>query len=152
DFLDVSSKLDISSRVVSLRPPPSPVAPAPLKPPSASERPAGGRVASVAQPRPAQAVAPSPAPAPTPQQSLTRRAAARWYRRMNPERNFPLSVVFSGKQIRIIGGAGLGITLGQQEIVLEASDPVLSVEPWFPGCLISPPRADVHVSQENTVC
>jgi hypothetical protein len=71
---------------------------------------------------------------------------------MNPARNFPLSVVFSGKEIRIVGGSGLGITLGKQEIVLDGADPVLSVEPWFPGCLISPPRADVHVSQESTVC
>jgi hypothetical protein len=61
-------------------------------------------------------------------------------------------VVFSGKQIRLVGGSGLGITLGQHEIMLDAEHPVLSVEPWFPGCLISPPRADVVVSEETTVC
>jgi hypothetical protein len=71
---------------------------------------------------------------------------------MNPDRNFPLSVVLSGRQIRIVGGSGLGITLGAKEIVLDSADPVLRIEPWFPGCLISPPQADVHCSQETTVC
>jgi hypothetical protein len=71
---------------------------------------------------------------------------------MNPQRNFPLSVVFSGKQMRIVGGAGLGITIGEREIALDPAHPVLQVEPWFPGCLISPPRVDVVVSQETTVC
>jgi hypothetical protein len=71
---------------------------------------------------------------------------------MNPDRNFPLSVVLSGKQIRIVGGSGLGITLGTREIVLDAVEPVLNIEPWFPGCLVSPPRADVHCSQETTTC
>jgi serine/threonine protein kinase len=144
EFFDIASKLDISSRAVLLDPStrvslPSP----PIKPPS---------TLSYAPLPSAAEAAPSRAPAAAAPAPLTRRAAARWYRRMNPARNFPLSVVFSGKEIRIVGGSGLGITLGQQEIVLDPSDPVLSVEPWFPGCLISPPRADVHVSQENTVC
>src|SRR5207244_9406802 len=124
---------------------PAPIAPASLRQPVPAPR----------LPAPALAPAPSAAPAPpaaAPLARLTRRAAARWYRRMNPQRNFPLSVVFSGKEIRIVGGNGLGITLGQQEIALDPADPVLSVEPHFPGCLISPPRADVHVSQENTIC
>lgn len=109
--------------------------------------------ADIPRPQPAPSAAPRPAtPAPAPQAALMRRAAARWYRRMNPQRNFPLSVVFSGKQIRLVGGSGLGITLGQREIVLDADHPVLAVEPRFPGCLISPPRADVVVSQETTVC
>ncbi len=147
-FLDISSKLDVSSKAV-LRPPQPSAAVAPsLRPPS-FEPSTATRLAPV--PPLANPVA-SPAPAAAPPAALTRRAAARWYRRMNPHRNFPLSVVFSGKQIRIVGGSGLGITLGQQEIVLDPADPVLSVEPWFPGCLISPPRADVHVSQESTVC
>lgn len=89
--------------------------------------------------------------APTARQ-VKRRAAARWYRRMNPDRNFPLTVVFSGKQIRIVGGSGLGITLGAQEIVLDPQNPVLNVEPRFPGCLISPPQADVVCSQETATC
>ncbi len=132
--------LDISSRAVMT--PPRPSAPA--------MDPTTVRFAPPA-PSPVQAAA-APAASMAPPSQLTRRAAARWYRRMNPECNFPLSVVISGKQIRIVGGSGLGITLGQQEIVLDAADPTLSVEPWFPGCLISPPRADVHVNQENTVC
>lgn len=101
------------------------------------------------------AAAPQPSPVHVPsteQKQLSRRAAARWYRRMNPDRNFPLSVVLSGKEIRIVGGSGLGITLGAKEIVIDPQDPVLSIEPWFPGCLISPPRADVHCSQETTTC
>lgn len=106
----------------------------------------------IGTPPPAPAPQPVPMATAAPMQTLTRRAAARWYRRMNPQRNFPLSVVFSGREIRIVGGSGLGITLGQQEIVLDPAHPVLEVEPWFPGCLISPPRADVHVSQETTVC
>lgn len=96
---------------------------------------------------------PSPTSAPsTVQNRLSRRAAARWYRRMNPDRNFPLSVVLSGKEIRIVGGSGLGITLGAKEIVIDPDDPVLSIEPSFPGCLVSPPRADVHCSQDTTTC
>jgi hypothetical protein len=71
---------------------------------------------------------------------------------MNPDRNFPLTVVLSGKQIRIVGGSGLGITLGDKEIVIDADDPVLSIEPCFPGCLISPPRADVQCTQDTTIC
>lgn len=135
--------LDISSKAVM----------APPRPGSAMTPPSTVRNAP---PAPAPVAAPAAVAAPadvlTPPAQLTRRAAVRWYRRMNPQHNFPLSVVISGKQIRIVGGAGLGITLGQQEIVLAAADPILSVEPWFPGCLISPPRADVHVQQENTVC
>jgi hypothetical protein len=71
---------------------------------------------------------------------------------MNPQKNFPLSVVISGKQIRMVGGSGLGITVGNREIALDADHPILAIEPWFPGCLISPPRADVAVTQETTVC
>lgn len=143
EFLDVSSRLAL----------PVPQPSAAVKPPS-TIRVAPLPAASIPLPaaqalRPAPTLATAVAPA---QAELTRRAAARWYRRMNPDRNFPLSVVFSGKQIRIVGGSGLGITLGKQEIVLDAADPILGVEPWFPGCLISPPRADVHVSQETTVC
>lgn len=140
---------DISSKAVVFHPP-APAGGAPPQPPHMPAMPSPARPTSVAatMPQPSAAAAAAPAPA-TP---LTRRAAARWYRRMNPQRNFPLSVVFSGKQIRIVGGSGLGITLGQQEIMLDADDPVLAVEPRFPGCLISPPRAEVTVSQETTVC
>lgn len=109
-------------------------------------------ISSTLSPAPPPASRPATAPAQPQTAPLTRRAAARWYRRMNPQRNFPLTVVFSGREIRIVGGSGLGITLGQKEIVLDPAYPVLAVEPWFPGCLISPPRADVHVSQETTVC
>jgi hypothetical protein len=133
DYLDISSKASLPQRAPCdvMTPPP----------------------ASMAMPsRAAVGAPPAPRAAPAPSPQLVRRAAARWYRRMNPHRNFPLSVVFSGKQIRIVGGAGLGITLGTREIVLDGDDPVVSVEPWFPGCLISPPRADVHVSDESTVC
>jgi hypothetical protein len=115
----------------------------------ADPAPSGARLARLDPPT--QMALPVP-PAAAPAERLVRRAAVRWYRRMNPQRNFPLSVVFSGKQIRIVGGSGLGITLGEREIVLDHADPVLNVEPSFPGCLISPPRADVTVSEETTVC
>jgi serine/threonine-protein kinase len=134
DFLDMASRFG------------GPPAPAPIshmKPPSTRK----------VSPLPSTTVAVSASASLTPADArVTRRAAARWYRRMNPDRSFPLSVVFSGKQIRIVGGSGLGIILGQQEIVLDASDPVLSVEPMFPGCIVSPPQANVHVAEEQTVC
>jgi serine/threonine protein kinase len=147
-FLDVASTLDVSSKAVL--PPPQPRPPAPLPSPQAPalQLPSTKCFAPVLP----AAAAPSTQPAAAPATTLVRRAAARWYRRMNPGRNFPLSVVFSGKEIRIVGGSGLGITLGRQEIVLDPADPVLSVEPWFPGCLISPPRAEVHVTEESTIC
>jgi hypothetical protein len=127
--------LDVSSKAIAWRPQPRAVDKPPSTMVAASAAPAAAAVSAPATP-----------------QALVRRAAARWYRRMNPHRNFPLSVVLSGKQIRIVGGSGLGITLGQREIVLDPADPVLAIEPWFPGCLISPPRAEVHVSEETTVC
>jgi len=143
EFLDISSK--------AAPPPPRPVAaPSSLEPSTnVGVAPIPPATAAPAGPAPSPALAPVTATAPS---QLTRRAAARWYRRMNPARNFPLSVVFSGKQIRIVGGSGLGITLGQQEIVLDGADPVLRVEPSFPGCLVSPARADVVVSEETTLC
>jgi serine/threonine protein kinase len=149
---------DVSSKAVVVQPRPRsgvrPAATIPVSPVT----PAAGQTAS--PPSPSLREEPMPGSAPGeaasvgagPAAQLTRRAAARWYRRMNPEKNFPLSVVFSGKKIRIVGGSGLGVTMGQREIVLDAADPVLSVEPSFPGCLISPPRADVHVTQETTIC
>jgi hypothetical protein len=139
--------LDIASQADVLHPaPPASVHP-PHPHPSTPMAPGPARASSMA-------AAPQASSAPAAREAavLTRRAAARWYRRMNPQRNFPLSVVFSGKQIRIVGGRGLGITVGQREIVLDPAHPVLAVEPWFPGCLISPPRADVVVSQETTTC
>jgi serine/threonine protein kinase len=162
EFFDIASRVEIASQAILLPPQPSAVAsppieppwpePPPPKPPSLEPSTAIG----LAPLPPVANAARSPVPALAPSRALpsplTRRAAARWYRRMNPARNFPLSVVFSGKQIRIVGGSGLGITLGQREIALDPDDPVLSVEPHFPGCLISPPSADVHVSQEDAVC
>jgi serine/threonine protein kinase len=143
DFLDVASVL-----AMPFAPPRDVVLPpAPATAPSQSRGTAALR-APTSAPR---NVSPA-ATAATTDARLVRRAAARWYRRMNPERNFPLSVVISGKEIRIVGGSGLGITLGQRQIELDPADPVLSVEPSFPGCLISPSRADVLVSDINAVC
>jgi serine/threonine-protein kinase len=148
EFFDVISKLDVSSRAAIPPPLLEPATRPPLGRPATEPSTATGLAPAPPIANAVQSAAPAPAVAPP----LTRRAAARWYRRMNPARNFPLSVVFSGKQIRIVGGSGLGVTLGRQEIVLDPADPVLSVEPWFPGCLISPQRAEMQVADETTVC
>lgn len=88
---------------------------------------------------------------PTRDYYLRRRAAARWFLRMNPARNFPLSVVFSGKKLRIRHAAGMGVTLGTNEIVLDPSDPFVEVEPHFPGCMVTPPKCRLDLSAMTTV-
>lgn len=106
--------------------------------------------AEIAPQRAAPTAAPTAAPSET-AAALRRRAAARWFNRMNPHDHFALAVVFTGKAIRLQEVKGMKITVGQQEIVLAAEEPFLEVEPCFPGCVIAPPRAIVEVAAETTV-
>ncbi len=86
-----------------------------------------------------------------PAEGLRRRAAARWFTRMNPSRNFPLTVVLSGRKIKVLDARGMKVSVGTRDIVVDAEHPLLEVEPSFPGCLIMPPSAAVDVSEETTV-
>ena len=53
---------------------------------------------------------------------------------MNPHRSFAFAVTFSG-----------------QEVANDPADPVVEVEPCFPGCVVSPPRPRVDLSQATRV-
>jgi hypothetical protein len=60
---------------------------------------------------------------------------------MNPQKSFALSVIFSGLPIQVVARRGMSVAVAANEIALDPDDPVVEVEPCFPGCLVSPPRA-----------
>jgi hypothetical protein len=113
-------------------------------------------VASVAMGPPPAAAAPAPAAVPAAQaapgsEGLRRRSAARWFHRMNPQRSFALSVIFSGLPIQLVALRGMRVAVGEKEIVLDPSDPLVEVEPCFPGCLVTPPRGRADLTEQTVV-
>ena len=87
---------------------------------------------------------------PTLDTGLKRRAAARWYTRMNPHENFPLDVAISGGKIQLSSTPGTKLSFGEMDFVIDPQDPIVEVQPQFPGCLISPTAISADVSEENT--
>lgn len=83
------------------------------------------------------------------QTSLRRRAATRWFRRMNPHRTFDLTVFFSGGELRVVAGEDMGVSIGQNAFVLDRAEPDVEVEPCFPGCLVTPPRVRLDLTPEQ---
>lgn len=79
-----------------------------------------------------------------------RRAAARWYRRMNPGHNFQLSVLFTGSRVEVIATEELPVSVSAKDIVVSQEDPFVNVEPCFPGCIVSPPVRAVDLSADRT--
>lgn len=77
---------------------------------------------------------------------LERRSTVRYYRRMNPRKNYPVLVAFTrealakAKGVAQVEGAGL---------VLDAARPVITVVPVFPGCLCSPNQIEVDLTPES---
>jgi hypothetical protein len=82
---------------------------------------------------------------------LRRRSAARWFHRMNPQQSFALSVIFSGFPIQVVARRGMSVAVGANEIALDPDYPVVEVEPCFPGCLISPPRARADLGEPTVL-
>jgi hypothetical protein len=68
---------------------------------------------------------------------------------MNPERNFPLDVVITGRDVKVVAARGMKVAVGRQMLELDPSDPLLTVIPRFAGCLVVPPRLQLDVSPET---
>jgi len=101
---------------------------------------------SMILPRPAPMQEPSTAVASTVAEPMLRRAAARWYSRMNPNLHFAVSIVISGRESRIVAARGMEVTIGKAEFQIDPDEPIVEIEPCFPGCLISPERLRIDVS------
>lgn len=155
-----SYTLDIATVAVAPPEPKSAAAAAPLPPAAAAQAPpepsrrkmkkeAGSKPPSPPLPPPVMASAPMEDElAALPSSTFERSTAARWFRRMNPNRAFELSVFFSAGEIRIVPGENMGVNIGQNRFEIDETNPDVEVEPHFPGCLVTPSRIRVDLTPE----
>src|SRR5205807_2180150 len=72
---------------------------------------------------------------------VERRAAVRYYHRMNPERMFPLLVVLSRQSLQEV--VKRGVAQAESTGFRVALDSLVEVEPILPGCGCFPPKEQV---------
>jgi len=84
----------------------------------------------------------------TSEQGLKRRATVRWYRRMNPERMYPLTVALARGRVKEVRVAGVGQAVAPEMLVIPTSNPFVTVRPVLPGVLCYPPEQTVDVTPE----
>jgi hypothetical protein len=82
------------------------------------------------------------------EKGLRRRANVRWYKRMNPQRMYPLTVVLAKGRIKEVRVKGVGQTVAKEMLVVSASNPYIIVRPVLPGCVVYPPEQCVDVTPE----
>ncbi|MEM1296406.1 MAG: serine/threonine-protein kinase, partial [Verrucomicrobiota bacterium] len=154
-----SYTLDIAT--VAVAPPkPKPAGAASALPPppaKASPEPSRRKMKKEADSKPSSPPLPAPVMASAPLEeemeappsaTFERSTAARWFRRMNPNRAFELSVFFSAGEIRIVPGENMGVNIGQNRFEIDEANPDVEVEPHFPGCLVTPSRIRVDLTPE----
>lgn len=126
----------------SIVPPPMPAAPAPIP---------GSAPISAPGPVPPARRAPTAEPAPvrtSTQPAVVRRhATVRYYRRLLPNRLYPLMVVLSVDRLRSLVQAELD-QAATDGVVLKTEEPVV-IEPILPGCTVYPPRAEVRIGTDE---
>lgn len=144
-------------------PPPPPAAPPP-PPPVALPRPA-----AAAPPPPVRAAMPAPPPrraarqetlgrikslqdakeeAPADTSPLRRRANVRWFRTMNPQRMYPLTVVLAKGRVREVQVKGVAQAVSAEQLVISADNPFVTVRPVLPGVKVYPPEQTVDVTPD----
>jgi len=77
---------------------------------------------------------------------LRRRTTVRYWTQMNPQRIFPLLVVLSKESIRKVVIEGVAQVEGKQAFAIRKENPVVTIEPHLPGCLVTPAALDVDVT------
>ncbi len=153
-----SYSLEISTVLVAPSEPESAAASAPPPPAAqAPPEPTRRKMKKEGSSKPSSPPLPAPAPGSAPLEeemaaplssSFQRSTAARWFRRMNPNRAFELSVFFSAGEIRIVPGENMGVNIGQNRFEIDEAEPDVEVEPHFPGCLVTPSRVRVDLTPE----
>jgi hypothetical protein len=86
--------------------------------------------------------------APSGPTDLRRRASIRWYRRMNPERMYPLTVVLSRGRVQEVRVEGVGQAVSAEQLVVSASHPFVVVRPVLPGIECYPAQQTVDVTPD----
>src|SRR5207237_534063 len=130
------------------------------------ERPAPGAV-----PKPEAALRPRPQPAPagakhakaetatgerakpkkapaTGTDPLRRRANVRWFKRMNPQRMYPLTVVLAKGRVKEVKVKGVAQAVSAEQLVVTADNPFITVRPVLPGVKVYPPEQTVDVTPD----
>jgi tetratricopeptide (TPR) repeat protein len=130
-------------------PTPQPVTGAPL--PEATLPPATLPVPASA-PAPTHGSEPDQQAGPAPEQpfarDLRRRASIRWYRRMYPERMYPLTVVLARGRVKEVRVEGVAHATGTEQVEVPASHPFVVVRPVLPGIDCYPQQQTVDVTPE----
>ena len=67
---------------------------------------------------------------------------------MNLRKNYPLTVMLSSSSPNLAGGPRASVAIGRRAIPVDPTDPILVVEPIFPGCLVSPAMASVDARRD----
>lgn len=80
-------------------------------------------------------------------QPVRRHATVRYYRRILPNRLYPLLVVLSAEQLRSLARDELE-QAATDGLVVRAEEP-LTIEPVLPGCTVYPPRIDVRIGGDE---
>ncbi len=75
--------------------------------------------------------------------SYERRTTVRWWSRMNPNRTFPMLVIFSLHEVEKIVAEAVEQVQSKTRLKIKESDPFVKVVPHIPGCLVVPPELDV---------
>jgi hypothetical protein len=77
---------------------------------------------------------------------LRRRTTVRYYTQMNPARLFPLLVCLSKETIKKVVLQGVAQVESKQTFAIKKENPVVTIEPHLPGCLVTPAAVDVDVT------
>lgn len=125
------------SRAPSMPPPAPASAPSPL-PAALPAAPAPGRRATAE---------PAPIRTGTHPAVVRRHATVRYYRRLLPNRIYPMMVVLSVDRLRSLVQAELD-QAATDGVVLKTEEPVV-IEPILPGCNVYPPRVEVRIGSDE---
>jgi hypothetical protein len=77
-----------------------------------------------------------------------RRASVRWFRRMNPERIFPLTVVLAKARIAVARVQDVSHAVSAEMLVIPETSPIVLVRPVLAGCQCFPPEQRIDVTND----
>jgi hypothetical protein len=88
------------------------------------------------------------AEAPAAKKDLRRRASIRWFRTMNPQRMYPLTVALAKGRIKEVTVKGVAQAVSAEQLVVSESHPYVTVRPVLPGMSVYPTEQTVDVTPD----
>ncbi|MEK7485610.1 MAG: tetratricopeptide repeat protein [Planctomycetota bacterium] len=86
----------------------------------------------------------------SPEEKLTRQNTVRYFRQMYPFHTYPVRVLISDGKVQEVQIKGMVQATGNTPFSLNATQPIVTIRPIFPGALIVPDYLDIDVTQPST--